>query len=313
MSNREISRRSFLQGGLIAGVGVTMAPLGSQAFAALMEDRVTTSPQKWMNHDGKARFRNDALSKVCGNKVFARDIRAKDMPGWPQQQGHAMLLKATKADRIYAGYDLSLLGAELQPDRIVTADDLKRTASPGPKPTRRTRCCRRPGADVHRPPGGDPDLERLRALPQGQAQAAVQRPGDPLRRPGAAVPARPLRQLPLRARGRQHAVRRRRILQPEELDAVPHHPRPQTGVDRRAQPARQPDRAGLFYAQRIDEQLDSRRRTGWCSTSATRPRRSSRRRWSRTTATAGTTRPRQDPAFRGRHPVPVRSGAGMRA
>lgn len=38
MSNRDISRRSFLQGGLIAGVGVTMAPLGSQAFAALMED-----------------------------------------------------------------------------------------------------------------------------------------------------------------------------------------------------------------------------------------------------------------------------------
>ena len=49
MSNRDISRRAFLQGGLIAGVGVTMAPLGSQAFAALMEERVTTSPQKWMN------------------------------------------------------------------------------------------------------------------------------------------------------------------------------------------------------------------------------------------------------------------------
>ncbi|MDH0646943.1 xanthine dehydrogenase family protein molybdopterin-binding subunit [Pseudomonas sp. GD03858] len=126
MSNRDISRRSFLQGGLIAGVGVTLAPLGSQAFAALMESKVTTSPQKWMNHDGKARFRNDALSKVCGSKVFARDIRAKDMPGWPQQQGHAMLLKATKADRIYAGYDLSLLGSELQPDRIVTAEDLKK-------------------------------------------------------------------------------------------------------------------------------------------------------------------------------------------
>ena len=126
MSNRDISRRSFLQGGLIAGVGVTMAPLGSQAFAALMESQVTTSAQKWMNHDGKVRVRNDALSKVCGEKVFARDIRSKDMPGWPQQQGHALLLKATKADRIYAGYDLSLLGAELQPDRIVTADDLKK-------------------------------------------------------------------------------------------------------------------------------------------------------------------------------------------
>jgi len=116
----------LLQGGLIAGVGVTLAPLGSQAFAALMENAVTTSPQKWMNHDGKARFRNDALSKVCGNKVFARDIRAKDMPGWPQQQGHALLLKTIKADRIYEGHDLSWLGAELQPDRIVTAADLEK-------------------------------------------------------------------------------------------------------------------------------------------------------------------------------------------
>ena len=126
MSNRDISRRAFLQGGLIAGVSVTMAPLGSRAFAALMENSVTVSPQQWMGHDGKARFRNDALSKVCGNKVFARDIRSKDMPGWPQQQGHAMLLKITKADRLFDGIDLSWLGAELQPDRIVTAEDLKK-------------------------------------------------------------------------------------------------------------------------------------------------------------------------------------------
>ncbi|MEG9623761.1 aldehyde oxidase [Pseudomonas sp. HMSC08G10] len=124
MTHRDISRRAFLQGGVIAGVGVTLAPLGSPAFAALMENSVTTSPQKWMSHDGKTRFRNDALSKVCGNKVFARDIRAKDMPGWPQQQGHALLLKTIKADRIYAGLDLAWLGADLQPDRVVTAEDL---------------------------------------------------------------------------------------------------------------------------------------------------------------------------------------------
>ncbi|MHB9799337.1 xanthine dehydrogenase family protein molybdopterin-binding subunit [Pseudomonas sp. MT3] len=124
MSNRDISRRAFLQGGLIAGVGVTLAPLGSRAFAALMENSVTVSPQQWMGHDGKARFRNDALSKVCGNKVFARDIRSRDMPGWPQQQGHAMLLKTIKADRIFEGIDLAWLGVDLQPDRIVTAADL---------------------------------------------------------------------------------------------------------------------------------------------------------------------------------------------
>ncbi len=124
MSNRDISRRSFLQGGLIAGVSVTLTPLSSQALAALMENSVTVPSEQWLGNNGKARMRNDSLSKVCGSKVFARDIRAKDMPGWPQQQGHAMLLKTIRADRLYEGFDLSLLGADLQPDRIVTAEDL---------------------------------------------------------------------------------------------------------------------------------------------------------------------------------------------
>tara|TARA_R110000751_G_scaffold257687_1_gene357086 strand:+ start:3046 stop:5877 length:2832 start_codon:yes stop_codon:yes gene_type:complete len=124
MSNRDVSRRSFLQGSVVAGVTVSLVPLANQAFAALKEESVTIPSEQWLGTNGKARSRNDALSKVCGGKVFARDIRAKDMPGWPEQQGHAMLLKITKADHIYAGMELSWLGAELQPDRIVTAEDL---------------------------------------------------------------------------------------------------------------------------------------------------------------------------------------------
>ncbi len=140
MTNRDISRRAFLQGGVIAGVGVTLAPLGSQAFAALMENSVTTSPQKWMSHDGKARFRNDALSKVCGNKVFARDIRAKDMPGWPRQQGHALLLKTTKPTASMQA--MTWRGWAPTCNRTVSSPrpTWKRTASPGPRPIRRTLC-----------------------------------------------------------------------------------------------------------------------------------------------------------------------------
>ncbi len=139
MSNREFSRRAFLQGSIIAGIGVTLAPLGSRAFAALFEDQVTVSPQPWFTAGGQARGRIDGVSKACGAKVFARDIRAKDMPGWPTQQGHAMLLKTTKADHLYAGFDLSMLPAELQPDSIVTAADLQKDGiawpqSHGPDP-----------------------------------------------------------------------------------------------------------------------------------------------------------------------------------
>src|SRR5262249_57868808 len=64
--------------------------------------------------------------KVTGEKVFARDIRARDMPHWPRQQSHALVLRVSMADRSYAGFDLSALGSELAPDRAVTAADLAR-------------------------------------------------------------------------------------------------------------------------------------------------------------------------------------------
>jgi CO/xanthine dehydrogenase Mo-binding subunit len=139
MSKTELSRRAFLQGSVIAGISISLAPLGSKAFAALFEDQVTAAPQPWYSPDGKARARIDGVSKVSGGKVFARDIRAQDMPGWPRQQGHAMLLKATNIDQLYQGLDLSMLSAELQPDRIVTAADLAKDGivwpeSHGPDP-----------------------------------------------------------------------------------------------------------------------------------------------------------------------------------
>ena len=48
------------------------------------------------------------------------------MPHWPQQQGHALVLRVTKADRPYAGFDLSLLNPDLAPYRVVTAADIAR-------------------------------------------------------------------------------------------------------------------------------------------------------------------------------------------
>jgi len=137
MQSPRVTRRAFLKGSA-AGIGITVAPLGSKAFAALFESRVTAPQEQWATHTG-ARFRIDAISKVSGAKVFARDIRARDMPGWPERQSHAMLLKATRADRRYRGFDLSVLDASQQPDRIVTANDLQRDGlgfpqSHGPDP-----------------------------------------------------------------------------------------------------------------------------------------------------------------------------------
>jgi CO/xanthine dehydrogenase Mo-binding subunit len=125
MSNFNPSRRRFIKSAVIAGVSVYLAPLYSRAYAALFEQKILQSPN-WDAQTKRIRYRIDGRSKVMGQKVFARDIRAVDMPHWPQQQAHAFILRVTKADRLFTGIDLSLLGDDLQPDRLVTAEDLER-------------------------------------------------------------------------------------------------------------------------------------------------------------------------------------------
>src|SRR5262245_13280509 len=125
MSGLRPSRRQVLRASLIGGIAVYLAPFGSRAYAALFETNSLTRPA-WNGRDGTIKYRIDATAKVIGDKVFARDIRARDMPHWPQQQGHALVLRVTVADRRYLGFDLSLLGSDLAPDRIVTAADLAR-------------------------------------------------------------------------------------------------------------------------------------------------------------------------------------------
>lgn len=120
-----LSRRSFLKASVIAGISVYLAPVGGRAFAALFEERILT-PVNWDPASGQPKFRIDGIAKVTGEKVFARDMRASDMPHWPQQQSHAMILRATRADCLYEGFNLAGLGDDLMPDRLVTADDLAR-------------------------------------------------------------------------------------------------------------------------------------------------------------------------------------------
>ena len=126
MKNEPLSsRRTFLKSSVIAGVSVWLAPLHGEAFSALFEEKILT-PVKPDGVAGPARFRIDGTAKVTGAKVFAYDIRARDMPHWPQQQAHAFFLRATRTDRLYDSVDLSLLGEDLKPDRVVTAEDLVR-------------------------------------------------------------------------------------------------------------------------------------------------------------------------------------------
>ncbi len=73
---------------------------------------------------GIAKQRIEGFAKVTGAKIYAADFRATDMPGWPAETGHALLVKTTDASHVFEGLDLDLLTPEFRPDRVVLAADL---------------------------------------------------------------------------------------------------------------------------------------------------------------------------------------------
>jgi CO/xanthine dehydrogenase Mo-binding subunit len=120
-----VTRRELLQGGIAAGIAFRINLIGHTA-EALQFDPSTDRMADAFDANGKLRWRIDAFAKVTGQKIFSRDFRARDLPGWPREQSHAFLIHATAADRAFEGIDLAALGSDLQPDRLITAEDLQR-------------------------------------------------------------------------------------------------------------------------------------------------------------------------------------------
>ncbi len=86
-------------------------------------DQAPRGAPDWSGGPGKARFRIDGLAKVTGQKIYARDFRAADMPGWPRNppERMAMILRATNPGRVFTGLDLSALaGTQAQPLTVIT-------------------------------------------------------------------------------------------------------------------------------------------------------------------------------------------------
>jgi hypothetical protein len=119
-----ITRREFLRATAATAGIVTVAhhlPATSRAEAtASAPAGVGSTPAEAMRH------RIDGLPKVRGEKVYVRDLRARDMPGWPAETHHVLLLRAQHSDRPFLDLDLSGWSDDARPTRIVVAEDLAR-------------------------------------------------------------------------------------------------------------------------------------------------------------------------------------------
>src|SRR5579871_6144252 len=114
-----VTRRTFLK---VMGSGAVVAISISNLPAAVLGSSMQIEPDNgpaWAPEPGKARWRIDGIPKVTGQKIYARDFKSRDFRDWPQQENWLYALRCGNVDRVYQGYDLSMLPPELQPVAIV--------------------------------------------------------------------------------------------------------------------------------------------------------------------------------------------------
>jgi hypothetical protein len=126
------SRREFVKWATASGIALTLSRLASAEEPSFAASQTLPGRNKW-NPAGKGFGRIDGVAKVTGAKLYASDFRAADMPGWPQNTSHAILIRAPDATHVYTGLDLARLSGALEPTAVVTAADLVRAGTRVPE------------------------------------------------------------------------------------------------------------------------------------------------------------------------------------
>jgi len=119
------TRRDFLKTGALSGAALVVSCLVVSGFPRA-DAAVMDPPISWSLSPGKARHRIDGLTKVTGQRIYARDFHPIDLPAWPAEYRHALVLLTTFVDHVFDGLDLGVLPKELRPSVVITAEDLAR-------------------------------------------------------------------------------------------------------------------------------------------------------------------------------------------
>jgi CO/xanthine dehydrogenase Mo-binding subunit len=126
------SRREFLNWVSAGGIALSLSRLGSAEAAGLPPRASLPGRANW-NPAADGAGRVDGTAKVTGAKLYASDFRAADLPGWPANTSHAMLIRAPDATHVYIGMDLARLSGALKPSVVVTSADLDRIGTRVPE------------------------------------------------------------------------------------------------------------------------------------------------------------------------------------
>jgi CO/xanthine dehydrogenase Mo-binding subunit len=117
------SRREFVTWASASGIALSLSRLEAAAADSFAAHEILPGRQNW-NPAANGVGRVDGVPKVTGAKLYASDFRAADLPGWPPQTSHALLIRAPDATHVYLGMDLARLSGALKPSVVVTAADL---------------------------------------------------------------------------------------------------------------------------------------------------------------------------------------------
>src|SRR5271163_2949901 len=129
---RVISRREFVRACAASGIALTLSHLAAAEEPGFAVRETLPGRQGW-NPAATGAGRIDGVAKVTGAKLYASDFRAADLPGWPAQTSHAILVRAPDATHVYTGMDLPRLSGAMKPSVVVTAADLARIGTRVPE------------------------------------------------------------------------------------------------------------------------------------------------------------------------------------
>src|SRR5215469_1262895 len=123
------SRREFMKLATASGITLCVSRVASAQTPAILARETLPGRGAWKPAIGRI----DGVAKATGAKLYASDFRAADLPGWPADTAHALLVRAADATHTYAGFELARLSRAARPSVVVTAADLERIRTSVPE------------------------------------------------------------------------------------------------------------------------------------------------------------------------------------